>query len=85
MDPKKGVASLQKELRLAKPPRTIEGVDIAHLSGAETVASLVQFIDGMPFKSGYRRYRIREVEGVDDYASIYEVVARRFSRRRLGR
>jgi excinuclease ABC subunit C len=80
MDPKKGVASLQQELRLSIPPRTIEGVDIAHLSGVETVASLVQFIDGMPFKSGYRRYRIREVEGVDDYASIYEVVSRRFSR-----
>ncbi len=78
MDPKKGVADLQQTLRLEMPPRTIEGVDIAHLSGAETVASLVQFIDGMPFKSGYRRYQIREVEGVDDYASIYEVVSRRF-------
>jgi excinuclease ABC subunit C len=84
MDPKKGVASLQQELRLSIPPRTIEGVDIAHLSGVETVASLVQFIDGMPFKSGYRRYRIREVEGVDDYASIYEVVSRRFSRANKG-
>lgn len=82
MDPKKGVADLQQELGLALPPRTVEGVDIAHLSGGETVASLVRFIDGMPFKSGYRRYRIREVEGVDDYASIYEVVSRRFSRLR---
>src|SRR5690606_4293107 len=42
------------------------------------VASLVQFIDGLPFKPGYRRFRIREVEGIDDYASIREVVARRF-------
>ena len=64
----------------SKPPRTIEGVDIAHLGGNETVASLVQFIDGMPFKPGYRRYRIREVVGVDDYASIQEVVARRFQK-----
>jgi excinuclease ABC subunit C len=40
----------------------------------------VQFIDGLPFKPGYRRYRIREVQGVDDYASIHEVVARRFRR-----
>jgi excinuclease ABC subunit C len=79
MDPKKGVAGLQKVLKLAKPPRTIEGMDIAHLAGEQTVASLVQFIDGMPFKPGYRRYRIREVVGVDDYASIHEVVARRFS------
>ena len=45
------------------PPRTIEGVDIAHLGGTETVASLVQFIDGLPFKPGYRRYRIRDGRG----------------------
>jgi excinuclease ABC subunit C len=79
-DPKKGLAGLQKVLKLSKQPRTIEGVDIAHLGGDETVASLVQFIDGLPFKPGYRRFRIREVAGVDDYASIHEVVARRFRR-----
>lgn len=79
-DPKKGLAGLQKVLKLPTQPRTIEGVDIAHLGGAETVASLVQFIDGLPFKPGYRRFRIREVDGVDDYASIHEVVARRFRR-----
>jgi excinuclease ABC subunit C len=79
-DPKKGLAGLQKVLKLPQQPRTIEGVDIAHLGGTETVASLVQFIDGLPFKPGYRRYRIREVTGVDDYASIHEVVARRFRR-----
>jgi excinuclease ABC subunit C len=44
------------------------------------VASLVQFIDGMPFKPGYKRFRIRNVQGVDDFASIHEVVARRFQR-----
>ena len=80
MDPKKGLAGLQKVLKLPVQPRTIAGVDIAHLGGSETVASLVQFIDGLPFKPGYRRYRIREVSGVDDYASIHEVVARRFHR-----
>lgn len=80
MDPKKGLAGLQRVLGLAETPRTVEGVDIAHLGGTETVASLVQFIDGLPFKPGYRRYRIREVEGVDDYASIHEVVSRRFKR-----
>ena len=78
IDPKKGVAGLQKVLNLDKPPRTIEGVDIAHLGGSETVASLVQFIDGLPFKPSYRRFRIRDVEGIDDFASIHEVVARRF-------
>lgn len=80
VDPKKGLAGLQKVLKLERPPRVIEGVDIAHLGGDETVASLVQFLDGLPFKPGYRRYRIREVEGVDDFASIREVVARRFQR-----
>ncbi|QDU91007.1 UvrABC system protein C [Pirellulimonas nuda] len=80
VDPKKGLAGLQKVLKLPKQPRTIEGVDIAHLGGNETVASLVQFLDGLPFKPGYRRYRIREVEGIDDFASIREVVARRFKR-----
>jgi excinuclease ABC subunit C len=78
MDPKKGLAGLQKVFQLDRLPRTIEGVDIAHLGGNETVASLVQFLDGLPFKPGYRRFRIRDVEGIDDYASIREVVARRF-------
>jgi excinuclease ABC subunit C len=81
IDPKKGLAGLQKVLRLPAPPRTIEGVDIAHLAGSETVASLVQFLDGLPFKPNYRRYKIRSVEGVNDFASIHEVVARRFQNR----
>lgn len=80
IDPKKGLAGLQKVLKLDVQPRTIEGCDIAHLGGTETVASLVQFIDGLPFKPGYRRFRIREVQGIDDYASMHEVVARRFRR-----
>lgn len=80
IDPKKGVRGLQKVFELTTPPRRIEGLDIAHLQGGETVASLVQFIDGLPFKPGYKRYRIRTVEGVDDFASMREVVARRFLR-----
>src|SRR4051794_30067183 len=83
IDPKKGLAGLRKVLGLGQTPRTIEGVDIAHLGGSETVASLVSFIDGLPFKPGYRRYRIKTVQGVDDFASIREVVTRRF--RRLAR
>lgn len=78
IDPKKGLAGLRKVLAMAKTPRVIEGVDIAHLGGQETVASLVQFIDGLPFKPGYRRFRIRDVSGIDDFRSIYEVVSRRF-------
>ncbi|REJ68901.1 MAG: excinuclease ABC subunit UvrC [Planctomycetota bacterium] len=80
VDPKKGLAGLKSILKLDSTPRTIEGVDIAHLGGGETVASLVQFIDGLPFKPGYRRFKIREVAGVDDFRSIHEVVLRRFRR-----
>jgi excinuclease ABC subunit C len=76
-DPKKGLRGLQKVLNLPATPRTIHGVDIAHLGGTETVGSLVTFIDGLPFKPGYRRYKIKSVQGVDDYASIREVVSRR--------
>jgi excinuclease ABC subunit C len=82
IDPKKGLAGLQKIFKLEERPRNIEGVDIAHLGGTETVASLVQFLDGLPFKPGYRRFRIRDVEGIDDYASIREVVARRYRKLR---
>jgi excinuclease ABC subunit C len=78
VEPKRGLLGLRKVLGLDKTPRTVEGVDIAHLQGSDTVASLVSFIDGLPFKPGYRRYKIRTVEGVDDFASIREVVARRF-------
>jgi excinuclease ABC subunit C len=80
VDPKKGLAGLRKILNLPHTPRTLEGVDIAHLGGDQTVASLVQFIDGLPFKPGYRRYKIRQVEGIDDFRSIHEVVSRRFKR-----
>ena len=82
IDPKKGLHGLKKVLGLAKTPRTIEGMDIAHLSGQDTVASLVSFLDGVPFKPGYRRFKIKTVEGVDDFASMREVVSRRFRRLR---
>jgi excinuclease ABC subunit C len=80
IDPKKGMRGLAKILGFSKLPRTIEGVDIAHLGGEDTVASLVSFIDGLPFKPGYRRFKIRSLEGVDDFAAVREVVARRFRR-----
>ncbi|HSQ54550.1 MAG TPA: UvrB/UvrC motif-containing protein, partial [Gemmata sp.] len=82
IDPKKGLIGLRKTLGLTQLPRTIEGLDIAHLSGQDTVASLVSFLDGLPFKHGYRRFKIRSVEGVDDFASMREVVTRRFRRLR---
>ncbi|HZL89991.1 MAG TPA: excinuclease ABC subunit UvrC [Pirellulaceae bacterium] len=78
IDPKRGLAGLKKVLKLDEVPRTVEGVDIAHLGGGETVASVVQFLDGLPFKPGYRRYKIRGIQGVDDFRSIHEVIARRY-------
>lgn len=77
IDPKRGLKGLKTVLGLDSTPRSIQGIDIAHLSGNETVGSLVTFIDGLPFKPGYRRFRIKSVKGVDDYASIREVVRRR--------
>ena len=76
-EPDKALKSLQKTLDMEEPIRCIEGIDIAHLKGDETVGSKVSFIDGRPFKGEYRRYRIQTV-GNDDYASIREVVLRRY-------
>jgi excinuclease ABC subunit C len=80
LDPRRGVHGLQKILKLHELPRVVEGLDIAHFAGNETVASLVQFVDGVPFKPGYRRFKIKSVAGVDDYASMREVVTRRYRR-----
>lgn len=76
-DPSKGLRSLQKTLGLEQPIRAMEAIDIAHLGGGETVGSKVCFIDGRPFKDGYRRFRVRSVDN-DDYAAIKEVVSRRY-------
>lgn len=76
----RAVKALQENLRLPKPPLRIEAFDISHLAGADTVASMVVFRDGKPFKSGYRLFKIRTVEGIDDFAAIGEAVERRYSR-----
>ncbi len=78
VDPARGLEQLGDLLGLEEPPRTVEGIDIATLQGEESVGALVCFIDGKPFKNGYRRFRIRNVEGVDDYAMIREVIVRRY-------
>ena len=77
-DHRAGLKSLQDALEMPEPIRSIEGIDIAHFQGEATVGSLVCFIDGRPFKNGYRRFRIKTVTGVDDYKSIQEVVSRRY-------
>ncbi|MDR1923961.1 MAG: excinuclease ABC subunit UvrC [Planctomycetaceae bacterium] len=79
IDPRRGVVGLKKVLKLDFVPRTMEGIDIAHLGGSDMVASLVCFTDGLPFKPGYRRYKIKTVHGIDDFACMSEVVTRRFS------
>lgn len=76
-EPRKALKSLQRTLGMDEPIRCLECIDIAHLGGGETVGSKVCFIDGRPFKSEYRRYRITSA-GNDDYASIREVVSRRY-------
>jgi excinuclease ABC subunit C len=78
IDPRHGLEKLAELLGLENPPRSMECIDIAHLQGAETVGSLVCFIDGRPFKPGYKRYRIQTVDGIDDYAAIREVITRRY-------
>jgi len=76
----KMVRSLQEDLNLPAPPRRIEGYDISHLGGTETVASLVCFVDGKPAKREYRKYQIKTVKGIDDFASMKEVIHRRYTR-----
>jgi|CXWL01.1.fsa_nt_gi excinuclease ABC subunit C len=78
VDPRKGLERLTKVLDLEHSVRIIEGIDIANLQGEESVGALVCFIDGVPFKNAYKRFRIKSVEGQDDYAMIREVVQRRY-------
>jgi excinuclease ABC subunit C len=72
--------ALQDALSLPEPLRRIECFDISHIQGAETVASMVVWEDGKMKKSDYRKFIIRSVEGVDDFASMREVVTRRYQR-----
>jgi excinuclease ABC subunit C len=72
--------ALQGALNLADPPRRIESFDISHIQGADTVASMVVWEDGRMRKSDYRKFIIRGIEGVDDFASMREAVGRRYRR-----
>ncbi len=78
VEPTQALEQLQKILQSTQPVRIIEGIDVANIAGSESVGSLVKFIDGRPFKTGYRRFKIKTVEGIDDYAMIAEVVKRRY-------
>ena len=74
------MATMQKELHLDRPPRHIECFDNSNLQGTNPVASCVVFRDGKPSRKEYRHFNIKTVEGPDDYASMREVVFRRYSR-----
>ena len=76
----KMVNQLQEDLQLKAPPRRIEAFDISHLGGTNTVASMVCFVDGKARKSEYRKFKIKTVVGIDDFAAMREVVHRRYLR-----
>ena len=80
IDPVADLAALADALSLGTPPRRMECFDISNISTTHIVASMVCFIDGKPANHLYRRFRIRTVEGQDDFASMAEVVRRRYSR-----
>jgi excinuclease ABC subunit C len=75
-----GLDELTKVFNLPGPPHRVEGFDISHVQGSHTVASMVVMLDGRAAPSEYRRYRIKTVKGVDDFASMREVVGRRYRR-----
>ena len=80
INPEADVIELQEYLRLDRPPLVMECFDISNISSNHIVASMVRFRNGVADNSHYRRYRIRTVEGQDDFASMAEVIRRRYSR-----
>ncbi|MFA5804355.1 MAG: excinuclease ABC subunit UvrC [Melioribacteraceae bacterium] len=74
------LSALQRDLRLKKLPRLIECFDNSNLQGTDAVASMVVFVDGKPKKSLYRKFIIKTVEGPDDFASMKEIISRRYNR-----
>ena len=79
-DEAQDVKDLQKALHLPKPPTVIEAFDISNIGSSFTVAGMVQFKEGKPNKSGYRHYKIKTVDGQNDFAMMMEVVSRRLKR-----
>jgi len=80
VDPQRDLVELAKVLGLREPPQRIEGFDISNISGTFAVASLVSFRNGRPDRANYRRFKIKTVEGQDDFAGMAEVVKRRYTR-----
>jgi len=80
LDPVRDLAELAEVLGLPAPPQRIEGFDISNISGTFAVASMVRFKNGRPDRANYRRFKIKTVTGQDDFASMAEVVRRRYTR-----
>jgi excinuclease ABC subunit C len=80
IDPVRDLAELAEALGLPAPPQRIEGFDISNISGTFAVASMVRFKNGRPDRTNYRRFKIKTVVGQDDFASMAEVVRRRYTR-----
>ena len=80
VDKSRAITDLQNALGIPTPPMRIECFDISHIQGLEPVASLVVFERGVPKKSDYRKFKIKTVQGIDDFASMAEVVGRRYRR-----
>ena len=80
IDPARDLIELGEVLGLAAPPQRIEGFDISNISGTFAVASMVRFKNGRPDRTNYRRFKIKTVVGQDDFASMAEVVRRRYTR-----
>ena len=79
-DMEAAVSELQEALNLPKPPQRIECYDISNIQGTNSVGSMVVFEDGKPKTSHYRRFKVKSVEGIDDYSMMREVLTRRFKR-----
>ena len=70
---------LQSMLGLPKPPMRLEAYDISNIAGTDIVASMVVFVDGKPKKSDYKRFKLENMDGQDDYASMHQVLLRRLT------
>ncbi|MBI3322104.1 MAG: GIY-YIG nuclease family protein, partial [Candidatus Omnitrophica bacterium] len=81
--PAQALGDLQAVLQLPRVPRRIEGFDVSNIFGREPVGSMVTFVDGKPWKDGYRRFKIKTVFRIDDYAMMREIVRRRYTDRYL--
>ncbi len=78
--PERALSDLQGILQLPRLPRRIVGFDVSNIFGKEPVGSMVTFLDGKPFKDGYRRFKIKTVAGIDDFAMMREIVRRHLER-----